>query len=378
MITSLPPSRTRRPTFRAALRVALLLALPASAGAQFNVRLQLDTRSAEQALAVYRGGGNPSAAAATRGSRLVTATTALLSGRQLRDADLEAALSTAREGRRVQDDPFLVNEARAAAPEIGAMLDDLRSRDFAGSVVSTVSQLFPQGTGIDVAFPVYVTAFGHRNADGFVRRVEWQGDVPQFVPEGKGMPTIVVDLSKTARNGRTPDERFTMVAGTVAHEVFHAAFAAYKDRSSFWRRWNEGPRRPVEDLFDLAQNEGIAYYLNFVLQSRARFTGPQAQEARAAFEEFNRMAGELLNPRLSPDRRRDIMLRANASDYWSNFGAITGMVMARAVDGSRGRDALRQTIASGPLEFFRAYAELESSHPDIPRLSAAVREALRR
>lgn len=366
---------------RAAAAAALccaFLAAPGAAPGQFNVRLQLDTRSAEEVLAVYAGGGSPAVAAATRGSRLAVATTALLSGRQLKDADLESALGLVRAGRPVPDDPFLLGEARPAAPDIGALLGDLRTRDFAGSVVSAVAQLFPQGTAIDVAFPVYVVAFGHRNADGFVRRVEWRGEVPQFVGEGSGVPTIVVDLSKTARSGRTPDERFTMVAATVAHEVFHAAFAAYKDRSAFWRRWNAGPRRPVDDLFDLAQNEGIAYYMNFILQTRAKFTQPQAQEARAAFDEFNRMAAELLDPRLTPARRRDIMLRANTSSYWSNYGAITGMIAARAIDNARGRDALRQTIATGPLEFFRTYAELESSQPGIPPLSAAVREALRR
>ena len=43
-------------------------------------------------------------------------------------------------------------------------------------------------------------------------------------------------------------------------------------------------------------------------------------------------------------------------------GAFTGMIVARQIDRAFGRDALRQTIALGPVDFFGKYIDAQPLH----------------
>jgi hypothetical protein len=366
----------------AILLPALLVAL-SSAHAQehgeFQLTLELHYRSAEETIGLYQGlSGNPATIASLRGSRLALETTALLAGRHLDLSQLTSALEAAKFNQDLGDDVFQMREARRQVGAIQELFAELRRRNFGEKVASTVEQLFPAGATVRGTLPMYFVAFGHPNIDAFVRRVLWQGDTPIFVGEGEGEPTIVINLAKAVRYGTTVDERFVRLLSTVAHEVFHAAFDAYKDQSSFWRAYYAGRRSPLDLLLDLTQNEGIAYYLSLIQIAHGRLPLDWRERVAGAFATFNRSADELCTAGISRRRVEEILRSSNTAGYWESFGAITGMVMAKAIDQELGREALSETLARGPADFFTRYLEAARREGDLPALGASVRQALTR
>lgn len=350
-------------------------ALPVAAQdySQFNVYLDLNYASADQTVELFGGlSGHPDEVARLRGSQIALATTAYLARRPLTPADLERSLQAAKFNQSQGDDPFRIGEARANVAAIKELLVALRQRNFGQKVVSTVEQLFPPNARVTTRIPVYFVAFGHQNIDAYVQRIVWRGDTPAFAGEGQGELTIVVNLDKAVGYGSELDERFLWLMSVVAHEVFHAAFGAYKDTSPVWRLYYSRPRGYLDELLDLAQNEGIAYYLTLVQRTRGRLVMDWPERVRTAFTDFNRNAEELLNPRTAPGRAGDLIRMANTSEYWQNYGAITGMIIARQIDNTFGRTALSETIANGPADFFLKYLEVMKRQNDYPQLSTSV------
>ena len=345
----------------------------------FNVYLRIDYASAEQTLELYGGiAGRPAEIAALRGSQIALSTTSFLAQRPLDTPALERALEAVKFNQDLGDDVFRMREARANVAAITELLQESQRRNFGQKVVSTVAQLFPPSARVSTVIPVYFVAFGSQNIDAFVRRVVWRGDTPVFTGEGEGELTIVVNLAKCVNYGRTVDERFIGMLSVVAHEVFHAAFGVYKDGSPAWRAYYAGHRRPLDQLLDLAQNEGIAYYLTLIQSSRGRLPADGLERARRSFADFNRNAAELEAPGTTFRRSEDIIRLSNTSGYWESYGAITGMIIARQIDQSLGREALMETIASGPSDFFGKYATLMSRDSGIPALSPLVVQAAAR
>jgi hypothetical protein len=342
--------------------------------AQFNVFLDLNYASADQTVELFRGlSGHPDEIAQLRGSQIALATTAYLSQRQLTAADLERSLQAAKFNQSQGDDPFRMGEARSNMAPIAELLSALRQRNFGQKVVSTVEQLFPPNARVTTRIPVYFVAFGHQNIDAYVQRIIWHGNTPTFVGEGQGGElTIVVNLDKAVGYGPNLDERFIWLMSVVAHEVFHAAFGAYKDTSPAWRMYYSRSHTYLDELFDLAQNEGIAYYLTLIQRTRGRLVMDWPERVRTAFTDFNRNAEELLSPRTPPRRAADLIRMANTSEYWQNYGAITGMIIARQIDNTFGRTSLTETIANGPIDFFLKYMDVIKQQNDYPHLSPTL------
>jgi hypothetical protein len=128
-------------------------------------------------------------------------------------------------------------------------------------------------------------------------------------------------------------------------------------------------------LLELTQNEGIAHYLSF--EQRGGYV-PRDWDARVrtSMEEFNRNIAELLSPATGSRRAGEILRSSNTSTYWESYGAITGLFIAREIDGTSGRPALVETVARGPLAFFAAYDRLCEQDSNLPRLSPLLRRML--
>ena len=339
----------------------------------FNVLLRLDYSSAEKTVEVYQGlSGHPDEIARLRGSQIALATTALLARRALDLPMLERSLDAAKFNQTLDDDVFRMKEARANVAAIKELLLEVQRRNFGQRVTSTVEQIFPQDARVVTSIPMYFVAFGHENIDAYVRRVVWHGDTPMFVGENEGELTIVVNLAKAVRYGRTTTERLEGLLSVVAHEVFHAAFGVYKEGSPVWREYYADHASYLDRLLDLTQNEGIAYYLSMLQQYHGRDLPAFSEQAPGVFAEFNRNAAELLSSRINNRRASDIIGRANTSGYWQSFGSITGMFIAREIDEQLGRTALVETIAAGPADFFGKYVSLMKRDSNIPSLSAPI------
>jgi len=350
--------------------LAALLSVSASAADRFDVVLRVDYESAERSIDLFSGlSGNPSQIAGLRGSQVALATTALLAGKRLTTVDLEEALQSVKFNQSPASDVFRMDVGRKGVRELSELLDAVKQRNFAGRVVNTVAQLFPEGTNIRTTIPLYFVAFGHENIDAFVRRVRWHGDIPEFVGEGEGELTIVVNLSKAVTYGRVVDERFIGLLSVVAHEVFHAAFGAYKDQSPVWRDYYRNHTGYRDNLLDLTQNEGIAHYLSLIQRTGGKFRSDQMPKIDGAFSEFNRVDALLASGTVSPARAGELIRSSNSSGYWESYGAITGMVIARQIDQSMGRTALAETIGNGPDDFYAKYIGLMKTDGGLPALS---------
>jgi hypothetical protein len=265
-----------------------------------------------------------------------------------------------------------MRRARADVAALKDLLLELRRRNFAQKVVSTVEQLFPADARVQARIPMYVVAFGHNNIDAYVVRVRWQGDVPIPVGENEGELTIVVNLAKAAKYGDGTDERFIGLLSVVAHEVFHAAYGVYKETEPAWRAYYSVQRTPFEELLDLAQNEGVAYYLSLIQRTHGRLPEDGLQRTQVAFARFNAAAAELLSPSTTSKRVSDLMRESNTSGYWESFGSITGMIVARQIDQTLGRTALVETLRGNPQSFFRTYVDLMRRDNGLPALSPQV------
>lgn len=361
------------------LTIALVAAGRAQDADQFNVVLAANYASAASTLELYGGlAGHPSNIARLRGSTIALATTSLLAQRPLDEPALERALDAVKFNQDLGDDVFRMREARENVVAIRDLLTEVQRRNFSRRVVSTVAQLFPAGARVNTVIPMYFVAFGHQNIDAFVRRVLWQGDTPIFTGEGRGELTIVVNLARAVHYGRDTDERFVGLLSVVAHEVFHAAFGVYKDSSPVWRSLYADHQSPLLQLLDLSQNEGIAYYLSLVQSSRGRLPPDGLARAQRSFDAFNGSVAELLSPATSNRRAQEIIRLSNTSGYWDNYGAITGMIIARQIDNTLGRQALVETISAGPADFFLKYASLPGTDTPLPVLSPRVIDFLKR
>ena len=355
------------------LVVVIAMLAPAQEPEDFNVTLLVNTESAQRTLELYQGlAGRPQSIAELPGSRIALATTSLLSGRQLDLPALARSLEAAKYNQDLGEDLFRMKDARANVAAIRELLEEMNKRNFAQKVVATVRQLFPANTRITGTFPIYVVAFGPQNIDAFVRRTLWNGPTPVFVGEGEGVLTIVVNLAKAVSYGRDVDARFYGLMSVVAHEVFHAAFGLYRDQSEQWKQFSAVHRTWFDQMLDLTQNEGIAYYLSLIQRTRGRLDESDVTSFTTAFGEFNRKCSELLSPGITQQRAVQIIQQSNSSGYWGSYGSLTGMIMARQIDQTLGRQALSETIALGPYDFFGKYAALMKNRDDIPRLSDQI------
>jgi hypothetical protein len=339
----------------------------------FNVNLLLEYSSAEQSIDLYEDQlVNTQALAELRGNRIAASTTGLIENRSALNNLLTSYLDSLKYHQIIQDDIYHLEDARKDVGPIKELLAEIKKQNFNRRVVATVEQIFPQDAAVTITIPLYFVVFGHENVDAYVRRIIWHGDTPQFVDDDEGELTIVVNLAKAVNYAPALEECFISLLGVVAHEVFHAAFGAYKDNSPTWKRYYRKHKRPFDILLDLTQNEGIAYYLSLDQRGRGYLPRDWYNRTRDVFKTFNTNASELLSPSISPNRVSKLIRAANLNGYWESYGSMTGMFISREIDLRLGRASLIETIALGPFNFFRKYLELTKEDSNLPRLRQKI------
>jgi hypothetical protein len=355
------------------LFVSVRSATHSQTNSNFNVNLQLDLSAADQTIQLFEDKLiNTKALSELRGNRIAASTTGVITNRGMGAEHLQSCLDSLKYHQIIRDDVYRLETARKNAVQIKELLNEIKKSNFNRRVVATVEQIFPQDAAVSVMIPVYVVAIGHENVDAYVRRIIWHGDVPQFTGEGEGKLTIVINLAQSVNYGPDLQERFVSLLGVVAHEVFHAAFGAYKEHASRWKKYYATYQRPFDNLLDLAQNEGVAYYLS--LDQRGHGYVPRDWETKIheAFSTFNRNAAELLSENLTPERASELIRMANLSGYWESYGAMTGMFIAREIDLRMGRAALIETVAGDPFDFFNTYRTLCNRDSNLPKLAPKI------
>lgn len=352
----------------------VVFVMQASGQSGFDVQLRLNFESADETINLYEGtSGNPEYIAGLRGSQIALATTALLAQKPLTTSDLVSNLQGAKFNNIVGDDVFRMREARSRVAGIKALVEQCKLHNFSQKVVSTVAQLFPNDAKVSATMPVYFVAFGHNNIDAYVRRVVWKGNTPIFVGEGEGELTIVVNLAKAANYEGPVEQQFIELLTVVAHEVFHVAFGVYQDTSPVWQRYFAQHHDYVDELLELTQNEGIAYFLNLVQHYGGTLPRVWVEQLPYSFSQFNSSVHELLSLRTTRQRAEELIRTSNLSgSHKESYGAFTGMIIARQIDHALGREALQQSIARGPFDFFGKYIDVMGRDNNLPALSEEV------
>ncbi len=363
------------PTKNAIYIVLALISLASQGFGQENLDINLipDYSSAEQMIALYEDQFvNTENLVSLRGNRIAASTTGLIGDNLAASGKLRDYIDSLRFHQIIRDDIYQMESARRNAPQMKDLLLEIQRRNLSNRVTATVKQIFPADADFTVTIPVYFVALGHENVDAFVRRIVWHGDVPEFAGEGTGEVTIVINLAHSVSYGADTEERFVTLLGVLAHEVFHAAFSVYTEKSAAWEHFRSRYRTPFFELLDLAQNEGIAYYLSLEQSWRGRLPRDWPERTREALSTFNQGAEELLSRSTPAYRASEILRKANLRGYWESFGSIAGMFIAREIDQRLGREILIETIAKGPLDFFRKYISITETDSNLPKLDKDV------
>ncbi len=343
----------------------------------FNANLHLDYSSLEQTLQLLNDEPvSTGSLSALRGNRIAAFTTGFIADQDSAAYRLRDYLDSLKYHQIIQDDIYHLEDARRNAAAIAELYTEMERTNFSRKVTATVEQIFPQDADVSILIPVYVVAIGHENVDAFVRRIIWHDDTPEFVGEHQGELTIVVNLAHAVRYGSTLQERYLSLLGVVAHEVFHAAFGDYKDRSPSWQQYYRTHRTPFFELIDLTQNEGIAYYLSIDQQGQGRVPRDWYQHAKEIFSVYNQNATELLSTRLTAARASKLIRDANLSGFEGSYGAQCGMFIAREIDLRLGRAALIETIALGPIDMLTKYISLSETDNSLPQFASPIKIAL--
>ena len=342
----------------------------------FNVQLRMDYAAAERSVALYQDEYiNTRSLAELRGNRVAAATTATIDNEQTQLNELARYFDSLWYHQIIQNDIYHLESSRKNVAAIHELLQEMQRRNFSMRVAATVEQIFPSDAAIDVSIPVYVVALGHENVDAYVRRIIWHDNIPQFTGENTGELTIIINLAHAANYGPSVASRYESILNIVAHEVFHAAFSAYKEHSSSWQSFYKHHREPIDALLDLTQNEGIAYYLSF--EKRGNVPPERNSIIADAFTRFNNNATELLSEALTSNRANELLRKANLSGASDNYGAIAGMIMAQQIDMHLGRAALIQTLSTDPYDFINKYSDVACFDDLLPKIAKKILEKIK-
>jgi len=345
----------------------------------FNVSLQVDFASAEQMIALCEGKVyNVDNVAQLRGNQIAAATSMLLARTEMSSQAFPKELENLRDNVRSSDDIFGLDDTKAYLPKIKALLEEAEKHDVNRRVVATIEQFFPNDLAVSATVPVYFVAMGNENAAAFVRRIVWHGNVPEFVGEGEGELSIVVNLTRSVEYIQEIQMQYVEMLSTLAHETFHAVFGVYQNSSLVWRDFGQRPE-PYWALAEVVQNEGIAYLISTQQQRGGNLSPDMLADAERAVNTLNKVFAELASPQTSRARANDLILNSNLSgSFEKNYGATAGLLMAYSIDAKLGRKALTETIVNGVPDFFRKYDEVTAQFGELPKLSDEVLKIMAR
>ena len=198
-----------------------------------------------------------------------------------------------------------------------------------------------------------------------VRRVVWHGAVPEFVGENEGGPVIIVNLTRVVEIELNVQMQFTELLATLAHESFHAVYSVLRQSLPDSTK----PHTASEQLLDIVQNEGMAYYLSMEVHRMGRpLSRMWFNETAAAIDQVNHALEELTSPLLTRSRATELLMNANLSGtFKGNYGATAGMRMAYEIDTRLGRPALTGTLLEGPHAFVKLYERAAKQDATLPQ-----------
>jgi len=349
----------------------LQLTLYSQTNPNFDFSLGIDYSAAEQTLDYFdHGTGNTKYVAELRGNQLAAATSVALARTEKADDDFRQQLELARNNSRFESDVYGFSPTKKHIEELRKLLLEIKHRQLDRRIVATIASFFPKQAKISTRFPVYFVVIGNERAAAFMRHVVWNYDVPTFVSEEKGEPVIVVNLARVVERQNNIEAQFVEVLSTTAHECFHAVFSVLQKSLPDSTK----AKNITDQLLDVVQNEGIAYYLT--LQTHIGDRTPSQQwfnGTTQALEMLNRALLEMSSTNLTRARAQELMMNANLSgSFEGNYGATAGMRMAYEIDSRLGRPALTATLMTGSHSYISTYIQACLRDANLPKIDKQV------
>lgn len=364
-----------RPGFFILIYFGLMSILPLTLRSQtnpnFDFSLGVDYNAAEQMLDYFdHRTGNTKYVAELRGNQLAAATSVMLARTEKSDDDFRQQLELARNNTRFESDVYGFSPAKNHIQELRKLLLEIKHRQLDRRIVATIASFFPEQAKISTRFSVYFVVIGNERAAAFMRHVIWNYDVPNFVSEEKGEPIIVVNLARIVEGPNNVEAQFIEVLSTTAHECFHAAFSVLQKSLPDSAK----AKNIAEQLLDVVQNEGIAYYLSLQTHLGDRTPSGQWFDGTArAIKALNSVLLEMSSPNLTLSRAQELMMNSNLSgSFEGNYGATAGMRMAYEIDARLGRPALTSTLLTGSRSFISTYTQACLHDGTLPKIDKQV------
>lgn len=367
--------RSLKPVIFSITYFGLIFILPLTLRSQtnpnFDFSLGIDYSAAEQTLDYFdHSTGNTKYVAELRGNQLAAATSVALARTEKADDDFRQQLELARNNARFESDVYGFSPAKNHIQELRKLLLEIKHRQLDRRIVATIASFFPKQAKISTRFSVYFVVIGNERAAAFMRYVVWNYDVPTFVSEEKGEPIIVVNLARVVERQNNIEAQFVEVLSTTAHECFHAVFSVLQKSLPDSTK----AKNITDQLLDVVQNEGIAYYLTLQTHIGDRTPSQQWFNGTAqALEMLNRALLEMSSTNLTRARAQELMMNANLSgSFEGNYGATAGMRMAYEIDSRFGRPALTATLMTGSRSYISTYIQACLRDANLPRIDKQV------
>ena len=349
----------------------LPLTLRSQTNPNFDFSLGVDYNAAEQMLDYFdHRTGNTKYVAELRGNQLAAATSVMLARTEKSDDDFRQQLELARNNTRFESDVYGFSPAKNHIQELRKLLLEIKHRQLDRRIVATIASFFPEQAKISTRFSVYFVVIGNERAAAFMRHVIWNYDVPIFVSEEKGEPIIVVNLARIVEGPNNVEAQFIEVLSTTAHECFHAAFSVLQKSLPDSAK----AKNIAEQLLDVVQNEGFAYYLSLQTHLGERTpSGQWFEGTERAIKALNSVLLEMSSPNLTLSRAQELMMNSNLSgSFEGNYGATAGMRMAYEIDSRLGRPALTSTLLTGSRSFISTYTQACLHDGTLPKIDKQV------
>jgi hypothetical protein len=349
--------------------------LHAQTNTNFHFSLGVDYSAAEQTLDFFdRVTGNADHVAKLRGNQLASATSVMLARTEKSSDDFRDQLELARNIARFESDVYGFFPAKNHIPELRKLLAEAKRRQLDRRIVATIASFFPTEAKIYTRFSVYFVVIGNERAAAFVRRVVWNCDTPTFVNDNEGEPVIVVNLARIVEGPTNEHDQFIEILSTTAHECFHAVLSVLQKSLPDSIR----PRNIADQLLDLVQNEGVAYYLSQETHVGGEMlSGKWYSATSKAVEKLNSVLGEMLSSNLTRARAQELIMDANLSgSFEGNYGATAGLRMAYEIDRILGRPALTATLLQGGHSFILTYARACLRDGNLPQIEKRILQLL--
>jgi hypothetical protein len=358
------------------LMFILPLPLRSQGNSNFDFSLGVDYAAAEHMIDYFdHRTGNTKYVAELRGNRLAAATSIMLARTEKSDDDFRQQLELARNNSRFESDVYGFSPAKNHIEELRKLLLEIKHRQLDRRIVATVASFFPEQAKISTRFSVYFVVIGNERASAFVRHVIWNYDTPTFVGEEQGEPIIVVNLARIIEGPNNVEAQFIEVLSTTAHECFHAVFSVLQ------RSLPDSTKAKTlaDQLLDVVQNEGVAYYLSLETHIGNRTPSRQWFDITAqAVKALNNVLVEMSSPNLTRSRAKELMMNANLSgSFEGNYGATAGMRMAYEIDLRLGRPALTATLLTGSRSYIATYMQACLRDGSLPTIDKQVLRMLK-